>query len=63
MDRGFIDWPIAVIAGGITGSVIGGIWLVTWQCLKTRELNRDFEERKNPTQSRHVHFDERLVLD
>lgn len=66
MDRGFIlslDWPIAFIAGGITGLVIGGIWLVIWQCLKTRELNRDFEDRKNSTQPRHVHFDERLVLD
>lgn len=66
MDRGFIlslDWPIAVIAGGIIVLVGGGIWLVIWQCIKTRELNREFEERKNPTQSRHVHFDERLVVD
>lgn len=66
MDRGFIlgiDWPIAVIAGGIAVFLVGGVWLVIWQCLKTRKLNRDFEERNNPSQSRHVHFDERLVLD
>lgn len=66
MDKGFNlsrDWPIYFIAGGITFFIVGGTWLVIWQCLKTRELNRDFEESKNPTQSRHVHFDERLVLD
>ena len=66
MDSGFdlsLDWPIAFIAGGISLFVVGGIWLVVWQCLKTRELIRDFKEKKNPSQSRHVHFDERLVLD
>ena len=66
MERGFdlrLDWPIAIIAGGISLFVLGGIWLVVWQCFKTRELIRDFEEQRNPTRSRHVHFDERLVLD
>lgn len=63
MDILNLDWPIFVIAGGITLFVIGGTWLVIWQCLKSRELNRDFEERIKPTQSRHVHFEERLVLD
>ena len=57
------NWPILIIAVGISGFVIGGIWLVVWQCLKTRELNREFKERISPAQSRHVHFDERLVLD
>lgn len=66
MDSSFdliLDWPIFFIAGGITVFVVGGIWLVIWQCLKTRRLNRDFEETIKPTQSRHVHFDERLILD
>ena len=66
MDRGFIltrDWPIAVIAGGISALIIGGVWLVIWQCRKTRELNRDFKERESPVRSRHVHFDKRLILD
>lgn len=66
MDTSFslsTNWPIAVISGGISLFVVGGIWLVTWQCLKTRELNRDFKEKQNPAQSRHVHFAERLVLD
>ena len=49
MDSGFIldeDWPIAFIAGGISVLIIGGIWLVVWQCIKTRELNRAFREKK-----------------
>ena len=58
-----LDWPIAIIAGGISVFVLGGIWLVIWQCQKTRELIRNFKEKQNPSQSRHVHFDERLVLD
>ena len=58
-----LDWPITIIGVGISVFVLGGIWLVIWQCKKTRELIRDFEEKQNPAQSRHVHFDERLILD
>lgn len=58
-----LDWPLVIIGGGISVFVIGGICLVIWQCQKTRELIRDFEEKRNPAQSRHVHFDERLILD
>ena len=58
-----LDWPITIIGGGILVFVLGGIWLVVWQCKKTRGLIRDFEEKQNPSQSRHVHFDERLILD
>ena len=66
MDRGFDlspHWPIAFIAVGISVFIVGGFWLVIWQCLKTREHNREFKEKRGPAQSRHVHFDERLVLD